>query len=436
MGEAFIGVDVGTGSARAGVFDGRRPAARQRPRGRSRSGAKPAKSSNIPPPTSGRPPARPFARRSSGRDVEPRFGRGARLRRHLLAGRARRRRAARCRSGRSGDPDRDTIVWMDHRAVAEAAEINAGGHEVLRYVGGAISPEMQSPKLLWLARHLPRHLCAAGAFSRSDRLPHLSRDRLARALRLHGRPANGPISAHERRWSRDFFESVGLGALGGGRLSRASAPRSSSRARRSARGLTREAAAAMGLRAGVPVGAGLIDAHAGAFGTIGGAFGADAQPIRRSRLALILGTSACCMALSDAPRFHTRRLGAVLFRADSRPMADRGRPERLRRGDRPSDAHASRARALGRRISRRWSAKSSRAPAARRRRRCSPATCTCCPISSATARRSPTPARAARLSGSISPTTRRACARSMSRASAASRRASAQIIAVARERRL
>src|SRR5260370_1279682 len=67
-------------------------------------------------------------------------------------------------------------------------------------------------------------------------------------------------------------------------------------------GLTAEAAAAMGLQAGTPVGAGLIDAHAGALGTMGASAGGKSADPRR-RLALILGTSACCMAVSDEPRF-------------------------------------------------------------------------------------------------------------------------------------
>ena len=58
----------------------------------------------------------------------------------------------------------------------------------------------------------------------------------------------------------------------------------------------------MALAPGTPVGAGLIDAHAGAAGTLGArAGGVRADP--RRRLALILGTSSSCMALADGPRF-------------------------------------------------------------------------------------------------------------------------------------
>ena len=55
----------------------------------------------------------------------------------------------------SSDSDRDVIVWMDHRALSQTERINAGGYDVLKYVGGRISPEMQTPKLLWLRENNP-----------------------------------------------------------------------------------------------------------------------------------------------------------------------------------------------------------------------------------------------------------------------------------------
>ena len=43
----------------------------------------------------------------------------------------------------TGGEDRwDTVVWLDHRAKAEAEECTATGHRVLDYVGGVMSPEM------------------------------------------------------------------------------------------------------------------------------------------------------------------------------------------------------------------------------------------------------------------------------------------------------
>ncbi|MHA1566771.1 MAG: FGGY family carbohydrate kinase, partial [Alphaproteobacteria bacterium] len=46
----------------------------------------------------------------------------------------------------TGDDRWNTIVWLDHRALAEAEEITAGGHRVLDYIGGVMSPEMEIPK--------------------------------------------------------------------------------------------------------------------------------------------------------------------------------------------------------------------------------------------------------------------------------------------------
>ena len=51
---------------------------------------------------------------------------------------------------------------MDHRAAKEKDFINATKHDLLKYVGGSVSLEMQSPKLMWLQKNLPRTWQAVG----------------------------------------------------------------------------------------------------------------------------------------------------------------------------------------------------------------------------------------------------------------------------------
>ena len=64
----------------------------------------------------------------------------------------------------SGQAEQNVIVWMDHRAIKQAERINGTQHPVLRYVGGTISPEMETPKLLWLKEKLPESWAAAARF--------------------------------------------------------------------------------------------------------------------------------------------------------------------------------------------------------------------------------------------------------------------------------
>jgi D-ribulokinase len=202
--------------------------------------------------------------------------------------------------GPSGDPERDTIVWMDHRAIREAETINASGHEVLRYVGGKISPEMEAPKLAWLARHMPATFARAGHFfDLTDFLTWRATGDLTRSMSTV--TCKWTYLAHEGRWAAEFFDSIGLGALAQDNFSRIGA-RVAPPGAPMGRGLTKASGVQMGLPEGLPVGAGLIDAHAGAIGTLGaGLDGGPVDPLRR--LALILGTSSCCMALAKVPRF-------------------------------------------------------------------------------------------------------------------------------------
>lgn len=199
-----------------------------------------------------------------------------------------------------GDDARNIIVWMDHRALDQTARINDGGHTVLRYVGGRLSPEMQTPKLLWLKENLPdTWRRAAHFFDLPDYL----------TWRATGVPRRSLCSlvckwtylGHEGRWDDAYFRAIGLGDLveeGYRRIGTEAGHIGSA----IGDGLSVEAAAAFGLPAGIPVGTSLIDAHAGGIGVIGAALpGEDTLDLDR-RLALIGGTSSCHMAVG-ARRF-------------------------------------------------------------------------------------------------------------------------------------
>jgi D-ribulokinase len=195
----------------------------------------------------------------------------------------------------------NVIVWMDHRAVAEARLVNDTHDDVLRYVGGSISPEMEIPKLLWLKRHLPSSFRAAGHFfDLADYLSFRATGSTARSTCTLGCKWN--YLAHDRRWSGSYFERLGLEALAADNYARIGnqivVPGTPL-----GHGLTESAARDFGLIAGSPVGASLIDAHAGGVGTIGGGAKSGQSVDVCRRLAYIMGTSACIMATTSAPRF-------------------------------------------------------------------------------------------------------------------------------------
>lgn len=198
--------------------------------------------------------------------------------------------------GPSNDPNRNIIVWMDHRAVAQAERINAIGHAVLRYVGGMISPEMQTPKLLWLRENRPDTFNAAWQFfDLADFLTWRATGSLARSTCTL--TCKWTYLAHEKRWDFSYFNAIGLASLAdeafvriGTEVVQPGTPL--------AQGLTAKAAADLGLHPGTPVAAGLIDAHAGGVGTVG-AMGSDATEC----MAYVFGTSSCTMTTTAKPVF-------------------------------------------------------------------------------------------------------------------------------------
>jgi FGGY-family pentulose kinase len=197
----------------------------------------------------------------------------------------------------TGEDCWDIIVWQDHRAVAEAEECTASRHRVLDYVGGVMSLEMQVPKLMWLKRNMPRSWARAGRFlDLADFLTHRASGSLARSACTI--TCKWTYLAHERPgWQQDFLDTMGLADL----KERGALPEAASAIATDLGPLLPEAAEALGLTTGCRVGAGLIDAHAGALGVLGGL--AQEGPTGLDRhLALIAGTSSCHMALSAEPR--------------------------------------------------------------------------------------------------------------------------------------
>ncbi|AGO13954.1 AaceriAGR092Wp [[Ashbya] aceris (nom. inval.)] len=210
----------------------------------------------------------------------------------------------------------NVILWMDHRAVAEASEINGTGHSLLQYVGGKMSVEMQMPKIKWLKRHMP-----AGQFARCkfydlpDFLTYKATGVESRSfcstvckMGLVPKGVDGSTSG----WSREFLEQIGLGELcednfrklGGGLDGAFSEFKS---AGEPVGLLSETAASSLGLTPQCVVGSGVIDAYAGWVGTVGASENgiSESGGVEESagRLAAVAGTSTCLIMLSQTPHF-------------------------------------------------------------------------------------------------------------------------------------
>ncbi len=200
-----------------------------------------------------------------------------------------------------GDDARNVMVWMDHRATRQAERINTTKHEVLQYVGGVISPEMEMPKLLWLKESLK------SSWSRATRFFDLPDFLAYRATGIDVRSLCTTVCkwtyrGDEQRWDDEFLRQIGLEDLtANGHAAIGSVVRPMGERMGV---LTPEAASELGLVPGIAVGVAIIDAHAGGIGMIGVTLD-DVAPTEQSleeRLALIGGTSSCHMAASRTPK--------------------------------------------------------------------------------------------------------------------------------------
>jgi FGGY-family pentulose kinase len=203
----------------------------------------------------------------------------------------------------TGDPSRNILLWMDHRAIEEAEWINHTRHPVLRFLGGKISPEQQPPKLKWIKKKLPGTWKLAGKFmDLADFMVFKATGEDKRSLCTS--VCKWTYLGHKERnggWDYSFFERIGLPDL----FENAKVPEFAHPVGHLAGRLTEKSAQQLGLSSGTAVGVGIIDAHAGGIGVLGHC----ARKASRDRgvwnkaLALIGGTSSCHMATSSDPRF-------------------------------------------------------------------------------------------------------------------------------------
>lgn len=191
-----------------------------------------------------------------------------------------------------GDEPWNVIMWMDHRAQLETEACNATASPVLRNLGGAMSVEMQIPKLMWVKRHRPDIWSRLGyAGDLADFLCLKSTDTLDRSACTIG--CKWTYDPNVAGWNHNFLNDVGLEDL----IDRASLPAQATAIGTHVGTLTPQAAKDLGLSESCAVGMGLIDAHAGALGTSG-----LAENDVETRLALIAGTSNCHIVLTKDRR--------------------------------------------------------------------------------------------------------------------------------------
>lgn len=185
-----------------------------------------------------------------------------------------------------GEAGRDIIMWMDHRATQETLDINATQDDALRYVGGEVSVEMELPKVLWLKRHFPeRYQRAWRLFDLADYL--VWRATGADVASVCTLACKWNYLAHQSTFSHTLLAAVGLTEL------TEKIPGTVLPPGARAGTLNDATASVFGLPTNVVVASGMIDAHAGGLALVA------EQPA--GNLALISGTSNCHMLVIEDP---------------------------------------------------------------------------------------------------------------------------------------
>lgn len=219
------------------------------------------------------------------------------------------------------DTDQNVILWLDHRPVKETDVVNATEHNLLRYVGGRMSIEMEIPKVLWLKNNMPKELFDQCKFyDLPDALTHIAtgsdKRSFCSAVCKQGYVPVG-VDGSVKGWQEDFLSGIGLEELTEDNFKRMGGVDGNGdylSAGELVGNLCEKAAGELGLPAGIAIGSPVIDAYAGWIGTVSAKVDLEPDQLNTnvakndktqafSRLAAVAGTSTCHLAMSPDPVF-------------------------------------------------------------------------------------------------------------------------------------
>jgi FGGY-family pentulose kinase len=194
---------------------------------------------------------------------------------------------------KSGDAGWDTIAWLDHRAIAEAESATALQTEAVRHSGEIVSPEMQIPKIMWVRDHLPDAWAkTAMILDLADYLTWRATSNATRSACTLTAKWNY-LNHRQTGWDDAFLAGCGLPDL----PARAGVPGPPVAIGSTIGTLCPAAAQSLGLSSSCRVAPGMVDAYAGTLALTG------PHPEAVGDAALIGGTSSCVMRFSDTPHF-------------------------------------------------------------------------------------------------------------------------------------
>lgn len=194
----------------------------------------------------------------------------------------------------AGGPLRSALLWMDIRSVKEAEEASRVGGERLKYVGGSISPEWMIPKSLWIKRNDPKVYEKAKVICDCQDWLNFKLTGQWTASFNHVTCKWNYASPEKDPWPSEILQALDLSEL------KQRWPSQPLPIMAEAGRLTQAAAEELGLRPGIPVAEGAIDAYAGMIGM---------DVVQAGRMALVMGSSTCHLALSEKAIYETGTWG-------------------------------------------------------------------------------------------------------------------------------